>query len=297
MTESNFDKFMSDDVNEIVNFYDSFSCREELIEWNKNVPKSSPRVNIFGNQESEVAVVIPTPATDHPLALNCRIDVFKELKLIFSVDNSILFNLSRSYNIGGKSLSHDQNIKWVIFSNVDMIRIDLSNKISKELSKLNDSVKFCYASENGSHSYRMRIGEYTYLRKVAFNLPGKTRRLRSALENKFSIHLNAEDDKHLLTRRFVTNDKSLINFGDFFIFSVDLLKQYNFTPFDESYLNGMEDVDLSLRLFQDLDKDQLKEIDYNIGSMESGVRGRDLKRVLRSIPSLAYFNEKMENIL
>ena len=59
----------------------------------------------------------------------------------------------------------------------------------------------------------------------------------------------------------------------------------------------MEDIDLSFRLFQDLDSDQLKAIDYKIGSMESGVRGRDLKRMLRSIPSLAYFNEKMEKIL
>ena len=297
MPEANLDKFMSDDVKEILNFYDSFSNREELIEWIKDVPKSSPEVNIIGNQESEVAVVIPTPAIDHPLALYCRDNVFEGLKLYFSVDSSFLFNLSRSYNIGGKSLSNDKNIRWVIFSNVDMVRIDPSNKISKELSKLNDRVKFCYAREDGSHSYRVRIGEYTYLRKVTFSLLGKTRKLRSALEKRFSIHLNAEDDRHWLTRRFVTNYRSLMNFGDFFIFSVDLLKQYDFTPFDEFYLNGMEDIDLSLRLFQDLDSDQIKAIDYRVGSMESGVRGRDLKRVIRSIPSLAYFNEKIEKIL
>lgn len=297
MIEANFDKFMSDDIKEIVNFYDSFSSREQLIEWIKELPKSSPAVNIIGNQESEVAVVIPTPAIDHPLALKCRDDVFEGLKLYFSVDHSSLFNLSRSYNIGGKSLSHDKNIRWVIFSNVDMIRIDPSKKISKELSKLNDRVKFCYAREDGSHSYRVRIGEYTYLRKAIFNLLGKPRKLRSDLEKKFSIHLNAEDDRHWLTRRFVTNDRSLMNFGDFFIFSFDLLKQYNFMPFDESYLNGMEDIDLSLRLFQDLDSDQMKAIDYRVDSMESGVRGRDLKRVIRSIPNLAYFNEKIERLL
>lgn len=297
MPESKFDKFMSADFKDIVNFYDLFSDRGELIEWIKGVPKSSPRINISGNQESEIAVVIPTPATDHPLTLNCQNDVFKGLKLIFSVDNSTLFNLSRSYNFGGKSLSHDQNIKWVIFSNVDMIRIDPSDKIVKGLSNLNERVKFSYAREDGSHSYSVRIGEYTYIRKVAFSSTGKLRRLRSALESKFSIHLNAEDNRHLLSRMFLTNDKNLINFGDFYIFSVDLLKQYNFTPFDESYLNGMEDIDLSFRLFQDLDNDQFKGIDYKIGSMESGVRGRDLNRVLRSIASLAFFNEKMEKIL
>ena len=297
MPESNIEKFMSNDPREIVDFYNLFSCRRDLIKWIKGISKSSPLVNILGNQESEIAVVIPTPTTDHPLAFNCVNETFRGLKIIFSVDKSILFNLSRSYNIGANSLSHDRNIKWVVFSNVDMMKIDFSAQLEKELGKLNDRVKFCYAKEGGSHSYRMRIGDYTYLRKITFSLSGGTRKIRSALESKFSIHLNAEEDKHFLTKRLVHNHKSLINFGDFFIFSIDLLKEYNFAPFDETYLNGMEDIDLSFRLFQDLDNDQLTEIDYRIGSMKSGVRGRGLNRVLRSIPSLAYFNEVMENYL
>ena len=297
MPESVFDKFMSKNPEEIVKFYDLFSDRNELIQWIKSVPKSSPLVNFSGDRESEIAVVIPTPTVNHPLALNCQNDVFKGLKLIFSVDNSPLFNLSRSYNIGGKALVHDQNIRWVIFSNVDMIRIEQSTKIASELNKLKNGIKFCYAKEDGSHSYRIRIGEYTILRRAAFRLSGNTRRLRTSLENKFSIHLNAEEQKHLLTRSFVTNKKSILNFGDFFIFSVDLLKQYRFMPFDETYLNGMEDIDLSFKLLHDLDNDQVKGIDYRIGSMESGVRGRDLNRVLRSIPSLAYFNEIMEKYI
>ncbi|MCL4480184.1 MAG: hypothetical protein M1113_01710, partial [Candidatus Thermoplasmatota archaeon] len=203
----------------------------------------------------------------------------------------------RSYNMGSLSLSHDQNIRWVIFSNVDMIKIDPSDKLVEELNNINEDVKFCYAKEGGSHSYSIRIGEYTRTRDIIFSLSGKTRKLRKMLEDKFSIHINSEDNRHFLTRTFVSNNKNLINFGDFFILSVDLLKYYNYTPFDETYLNGMEDIDLSFRLSQDLDNDQIMAIDYRIGSMKSGVRGRRPERLFQNIPSIAYFNEKMEKIL
>ena len=297
MSESNFDKFMSDDLKDIVDFYNLFSDRKELIKWIQSVPKSSPRVNIFGSQESEIAVVIPTPTIDHPLALNCQNVTFKGLKVVFSVDSSIFFNLSRSYNIGSRSLLNDQNIRWVIFSNVDMIKIDPPDKLAEELNKINEDVRFCFAKEGGSHSYSIRIGEYTRPREIIFSLLGKTRKLRKMLENKFSIHMNSEDNRHFLTRRFVSNNNNLINFGDFFILSIDLLRDYNHTPFDETYLNGMEDIDLSFMLFQDLDNDQMKAIDYRIGSMKSGIRGRSPERTFRNIPSFAYFNEKMEKIL
>jgi len=297
MSASNFNKFMSGNTEDILKFYDSFSDRSELIRWAHHLPKSTPTVSIFCDQESEIAVVIPTPSTDHPLALNCRNKVFKGFKIVFSVDNSNLFNLSRSYNTGSLSLKHDQNIRWVIFSNVDMLEKDPPDKLVEELNRINGDVKFCYAREDGSHSYSLRIGEYTYLRNVAFALSGRTRRTRKMLDDKFSIHINAEDNRHFFTRRFVSNYKEIINFGDFFIFSVDLLKDYNYAPFDENYLNGMEDIDLSFRIFEDLGVGQMAAINYSIGSMESGIRGRSLARVLRSIPSVAYFNEKMEKIL
>ena len=166
-----------------------------------------------------------------------------------------------------------------------------------ELNKINEDVRFCFAKEGGSHSYSIRIGEYTRPREIIFSLLGKTRKLRKMLENKFSIHMNSEDNRHFLTRRFVSNNNNLINFGDFFILSIDLLRDYNYTPFDETYLNGMEDIDLSFMLFQDLDNDQMKAIDYRIGSMKSGIRGRSPERTFRNIPSFAYFNEKMEKIL
>ena len=88
MPESVFDKFMSKNPEEIVKFYDLFSDRNELIRWIKSVPKSSPLVNFSGDRESEIAVVIPTPTINHPLALNCQNDVFKGLKLIFSDSRS-----------------------------------------------------------------------------------------------------------------------------------------------------------------------------------------------------------------
>lgn len=291
----NLNLFMTEDVNKLIDFYGLFSDRRELITWVENIPKSTPKILTMGNAESDVAVVIPTPTLLHPLAINCQNNIFNNMKIIFSIDNSILFNLSHSYNEGAKVLSRDQTVKWVVFSNVDMIKIDLSSVLQEELYKLNSKVKFCYAKEDTSHSYQVRIGEYTYLRKVAFNLSGKTRRIRANLEDKFSIHLNAEDNRQVFTRNFVTNTKSVLNYGDFFIFSIDLLKTFNYEPFDEMYLNGMEDIDLSLRLVTELNPDEINGINYRIGSMESGVRGRSIGRVFRSIPSIAYFNDKLEN--
>ncbi len=296
---SNFylEKYISNDSQSIIDFYDQFSDRRELLKWVASIPKSSPVINSVGDEESEIAVVIPTPSVNHPLALNCQNKIFTGLKIVFSVDNSVLFNLSRSYNMGAKSLSKCKNIKWIIFSNVDMVEISTSVKLVEVLGKVNDHIEFCYAKEQGSHSYNIRIGEYTKFRKIVFSLMGGNKRIRTNLEEKFSIQINAEDNRNMLTRGFVSNINSILNFGDFFIFSVDLLKKYNFQPFDELYLNGMEDVDLSFRIFTDLSRDQITPIDYNIGSLESGIRGRSVQRVFRSIPSISYFNDKMEKIL
>lgn len=289
-------QFNSNDIKTLLDFYSTFSDRKELVKWVRSIPKSTPKIQKAGNEDSQIAVIIPTPTLLHPLAINCQNNIFNDLNIIFSIDNSVLFNLSHSYNHGAKVLSKEPNVEWVIFSNVDMFQIDQPTILQNELTKLNGQVKLSYAKEDGSHSYQVRIGEYTYLRKILFNLFGKTRKIRSNLENKFSIHMNAEDVRSFFFRNFVTNAKNLLNFGDFFIFSIDLLKNFHYEPFDEMYLNGMEDIDLSLRLFSELTKDEIVGINYRIGSMESGVRGRGLERIFRSIPSLAYFNEKLENI-
>ena len=297
MQNPNIDKFMSDNIDVLKEFYENFQGREDLIKWVNNFPKSTPKIAEEGNSDSEIAVIIPTPSVDHPLAINCQNSIFNGLKIIFTVDSSKVFNLARSYNQGAKILSANKNIKWVIFSNVDMIRLESPKKLIMELQNVADNIKFCYAKEGDSHSSSWRIGEYTYLRKLVFSFLGKNRRLKANLENKFSIHINVEDNRHKLTRNFVSNIKNILNFGDFFIFSIDLLKKYNYAPFDELFLNGMEDIDLSLRLYSDLNQGEFKAINYSIGSMESGIRGRDIIRDFRNIPSIAYFNEKQEKFI
>jgi hypothetical protein len=286
---------MSSNIHEILEFYDSFIDRHELTEWIKDVPKSHPKLEEVGNLDSEIIVVIPTPSIEHKLSRNCQNAIFKGLKIVFSIDNSIYFNLSRSYNYGAKLLSNKKGIRWVIFSNVDMTLIDSPDKLMNELDDMTGEPSFCYAKGEGSHSYPIRVGEYTKLRNIAFNTTGKIRRIRATLERKYLIHINAEEEGNYFARKFVRRDKSMLNFGDFFIFSNDLLKRYNYEPFDERYLNGMEDIDLSMRLYNDLKQNSIRSIDYRIGSMKSAVRGRGIIRTFRNIPSLAYFNEKFED--
>jgi len=95
---------------------------------------------------------------------------------------------------------------------------------------------------------------------------------------------------------FVTEKYKLTNVGDFIIFSGNLIKKNNFDLYDENYINGTEDLDLSLYL--KISNSRVNTIRFKIGSSFGGTIGSHTSnRSIRELLNLVYFNLKWEKFL
>ena len=65
----------------------------------------------------------------------------------------------------------------------------------------------------------------------------------------------------------------------------------NLVVFDEIYINGMEDIDLSMRINKDFSQN-VNFINYEINSLSGTTIGVGEFRVLRDILNKLYFQEK-----
>ena len=79
--------------------------------------------------------------------------------------------------------------------------------------------------------------------------------------------------------------------GAFSIFSSNFIRELGGRLFDETYINGLEDVDLSVRLKPEF----YKFINFSIGTFGGQSLGIDFSRKLRDVANLAYFNHKILN--
>ncbi|MEM3844745.1 MAG: hypothetical protein QXU98_03475 [Candidatus Parvarchaeota archaeon] len=74
--------FMSNDPKKIIEFYDHFKTRDELIKWMKERPKGANYIHeVDGNKD--IIVVIPTADFNGRYAKAYRDEIFKGLHMIF----------------------------------------------------------------------------------------------------------------------------------------------------------------------------------------------------------------------
>ena len=145
--------FISDNPDKIIQFYDGFNNREQLIAWMKDRPKGNCRIReIEGNKD--IIVVIPTIDTDGKFAKNCIEDIYTGLHLIFveSGYNNFYFNYAYNCNIGIKK-AMVYNPKWIIISNDDMYKVDDIGILTTFLKEQNpDKESTVYGADNEKHS-------------------------------------------------------------------------------------------------------------------------------------------------
>lgn len=95
--------FVSNDVNKIMEFYNGFKNKEQLIQWMKERPKGIVYIHeVEGNKD--IIVVIPTADYNNKYAKACRDEIFKGLHIIFveSGKNNFYFNYAYNCNTGIK---------------------------------------------------------------------------------------------------------------------------------------------------------------------------------------------------
>ncbi len=125
--------FTSDDPNKIIEFYNGFENREQLIWWMKERPKGVANIHEVEG-DKDIIVVIPTADFNGKYAKECRENIFKGLHIIFVESGEIpdpYFNGAHNVNIGIKK-AMEYNPRWIVFSNDDVYKIDSVEKLKRE---------------------------------------------------------------------------------------------------------------------------------------------------------------------
>ena len=295
--------FTSNNPDDIMKFYGSLQTRDDLIEWMKERPKGAAYIHeVEGTKD--IVVVIPTADFNGKYAKECRENIFKGLHIIFVESGEVpdpYFNYAHNCNLGiNKALEYDP--KWVLVSNDDMYKIDEINILLKELSTIdNGKVMSVFTEQSRYHSYNTCVGKKRFLlTDIGYLLYYlKERRLldwrivfKIAKKHNYAVKWILGPRNRLLGKLFLSKAHFFIMTSTFAILSFQFCKAKE-KVFNETYENGVEDWELSL----ELSKFEIAIIDYKIGDVIGGTITGDLRRAIRNLANLVYFNERVQALL
>ena len=303
--------FTSPDPHKIIEFYNGFVNRTQLIEWMEERPKGVANIyEVDGNKD--VVIVIPTSDFNGKYAKECRENIFNGLHIIFVESGEVpdpYFNYAHNCNVGIKK-AMEYNPKWIVVSNDDMVKIDNVDLLVKELGK-NDNNRYnaLFAQPSRQHSSVSSVGRR---RKFVTNIflffyytikYWDYSRYILVRENEWFLAFNQKSVFRYISRIAFKDLHNYFVTMDFTILStswctLEIGKGNDI--FDETYINGCEDHDLSLRL--SLDHDAYKFIQYRI----DGIGGATFdpshdeniirRRTLLALANLIYLDKKLKGI-
>jgi hypothetical protein len=295
--------FTSNDPKKIMEFYDGFENREQLIQWMKERPKGVSYIHEVEG-DKDIIVVIPTADFNGKYARECRDNIFKGLHMVFVESGGradFYFNYAHNCNVGIKR-AIEYNPKWVVVSNDDLYEIDKNDILRKSLLQIDrETIDTVFVTPTAYHSYDAELSKSTIYRAILFIVLGKLRIYQLRLEKKFNVKyfLSPKRLSYTLFYRGIIRVQYIGNIG---IFSSNFIKNHG-DLFDEISINGGEDLDLSLSIKSRGNK--IKFINYRIGDYLGSWLGkntpegiRNLKgtpRRLRDIANMSYLNYKIEN--
>ena len=285
------DLFTSDNPDAIIEFYNSFKSRDQMIKWMKERPKGASYIHEVEGRK-DIIVVITTADFNGKYARTCKEEIFKGLHMVFVESGGkedFYFNSAHNVNVGiKKALEYDP--KWVIFSSDDMYKIDDINVLIEQLSTINNQeIDVVFTQPSIYHSKPERTAELNILGKIYFKYKHILK-----LYNKFGIKYNFCPPSGRFSKLFKKGYLHL-EINDFGIFSGNFLKMFNGYLYDETFINGGEDSDISLKFSMNPKKRAI--INYKIGDYIGTTLGTGPTRGLRGILGLAYFNYKWSSKL
>lgn len=282
--------FTSNDPQRIIEFYNGFENRDQLIQWMKERPSGTVNIHEVSGQK-DIIVVIPTRDFDNKYAIEAREKIFKGLQIIFiESGDDFFFNYAHNCNVGvRKALEYSPD--WIVVSNDDMYKIDDIGVLINGLSKLdNNVVEAVFTQSSKYHSIPVYFSEGNMFRRFYFKM-FMHRREQLRIENKYLVKYFSSP-RYGYGRYFFEHKNPHISIADFGIFSSKFIERRGGALFDETYVHGGEDVDLSLEVAS---RGQYAFINYSIGDFLGSSLGRDINRKLRDISGYIYLNYKLNN--
>ena len=285
--------FTSDDPNKIIEFYNGFENRDQLIQWMRERPKGVANIHEVDG-DKDIIVVIPTADFNGKYARECRENIFKGLHIVFVESGGkgdFYFNYAQNCNVGIRK-AMEYNPKWVVVSNDDMKAV---NNISTLVEELNtpdlDRVDLVLCKKRMAKESITYIGKSTFLRSILFHLYSNYTKNIKQIETVFSVNIFSHGAS-ILNKIIYRKNLKLRAVGDFAILNYKFIK-HKYELFDPVFINGNEDIDVALQLF--LEGIRFGYTKFNIESVGGGSLGRK-GRILKDLAGLIYLNYKIERL-
>lgn len=292
--------FTSNDLEKITTFYNFFPDKYKLIEWMIQRPKGVTNISEIEG-DTDIVIVIPTANVNGKYAQECKNTIFKGFKIIFveSAENpDPYFNYSHSCNTGIKK-ALEYNPKWVVLSNDDVIFQDEPYELKSQLDSIDEDTEVVFSKPTNYHSYDIWISRIRLIFFIRMFFSKERNFMRTLKMFGIKYTTVGEPNNNVLSilynKLYFKKLFVLKQIGSFGIFSSQFLNRFNSDLLDETFINHMEDMDLSLRLYVRLTK--FGVINYNISDRIGSSIGRGEGRKLRSIASQVYFIEKNKKLL
>jgi hypothetical protein len=283
--------------NKIIEFYESFKNRDDLIEWMKERPKSV--ANIYEvDGDKEIVVVIPTADFKGKYAKECRENIFKGLHIVFVESGGredFYFNYAHNCNVGIKK-AMEYGPKWIVVSNDDMEKIDDISLLVEELGKDNFSETMTvYTSHSDYHFVgKERAALYKVASFLAYLFKGSliTHKILYTIRKRYGHPIRGYKKFPFIGLLFENYTVYRLSW-DFAIFSSLFVKSRNGVLYDETFINGIEDYDVFSEIYR---TGKFSEINFKIASIGAASFGHSLQRTLRESAGFIYFDEKRKGL-
>ncbi|QKR01111.1 hypothetical protein GWK48_09940 [Metallosphaera tengchongensis] len=262
--------------------------RERILDWMKGRPRADLRiVEVEGDQE--VVVVIPTADSKGRRSREAS-RIFHPLHVVLVESSGNFFNYASSVNAGIRR-AMDLSPRWVVVSNDDVHKVDGVKTLVDELSVATRGLVM--ASPSSYHSYRVSLVKMSPSFLRGMNVFGKVMRLPPAevysyLTLKYGAQLGVKTlvviDSMLGPMKRVAGEvkDSFINAGSFMVLNRRILHE---RVLDETFINGYEDVLLSMKMRGDSEF-----IKFRIAEERGGSLGFGELRFLKSYVNEVYLN-------
>lgn len=291
--------FISNSINDLFSFYESFPDLASLINWMKERPRATTSIFEFDGRK-DIIVVIPTADINSELAKSCRNSVFQGLHIIFvesGFPRDDYFNYAHSCNVGIEHALH-YDPKWIVISNDDVERIDDVSKLIEELDDNHERDQVIWTNDNEVFTHKFYVAKSTFFLSSLMKLSPILRKFIKCRKietlyflEKYKIHFNPQysrpydrPNSGLLYRTVEIHRVA----GSFAIYNSDLIRSLGNKLFDETFINGFEDSWLGIQL----DEKEIKcgKIDYRIKPIGGSSLGKGYLRYLRDYVNLALYN-------
>ncbi|WP_062512037.1 hypothetical protein [Sulfolobus acidocaldarius] len=266
--------------------------RERILKWMASRPRAKTEIKVIGGKDSEVVVVIPT-ANFERVSRELR-KIYSDLTLVFVLSSGPYFNYATSVNHGIQFALKEFHPKWIVVSNDDVLEAENPSKLVEELSTTDRSLVF--AKPSSYHTYKVSIIKFnrSYLKVMKnickiFRIPPAE--VYGSLTLKYGEKLRISKltviDSMLKAKKFAGEVvKEVVNGGSFMVINRRIVSD---KVFDETFINGYEDVFLSLKHEKDTEI-----IDYQLREKRGMSLGFDKIRFVRLYVNEVYFNYLME---